>query len=270
MPDAQPAAPRGAIVTVEFVRHRNALLVRADLGPLFTDYYLHLADHGLRPEAEPDRLFKEALAAFTLYCASRPRPEHLAWTLGLQAPRLNLFLTGDNEDDTVAGRIFTENVRVAEHNVFYCDVVPRRGAEKRRSVVTFEGADALRAAEVFHADSEQRPARYFALGGDEYALLVAHPDCDLAWLAAVDGAELRGLAARETLALIERRDYRWECGCDQRKILGALAPVARQDKAELFGDQEAIRVQCPRCAATHVITREAMEAYLAAAPQGGA
>lgn len=264
------AVPQGSVVTVEFVRHRNALLVRADLSALFTDYYLHLADQGLRHPPELDRIFKDALAAFTLFCASRPRQEHLAWTLGLQSPRVNLFLAGDNEDDTVAGRIFTENVREGGRNVFYCDVVPRRGAEKRRSVVAFEGTDALHAAQVFHADSEQRPARYFPLGGDEYALLVAHPDCDLSWFNALGQGEIHTLASRETIPLIERRDYRWECGCNQRRILGALAPAARQDMGDLFGEGESIRVQCPRCAATHVVTREAMEAFLADPPKAGA
>lgn len=264
------AVPQGSVVTVEFVRHRNALLVRAELGELFTDLYLHLADQGLRHPEALDRFFKDALAAFTLFCASRPRPEHLAWTLGLQAPRANVFLAGDNEDDTVAGRIFTENVREAERNVFYCDVVPRRGAETRRSVVTFDGTDALQAAQTFHADSEQRPARYFHLGGDEYALLVAHPDCDLAWYRSIGQPEIRTLASRETLALIERRDYRWECGCNQRRIMRALAPAARQDMGDLFGEAESIRVQCPRCAAVHVVTREAMEAFLADPPKAGA
>lgn len=257
-------------MTVEFVRHRNALLVRADLGPLFMDHYLHLADHGMQHPRELDRIFKDALGAFTLYCASRPRNEHLAWTLGFQAPRVNVFLAGDNEDNVVVGRLFTENVREAAHNVFYCDVVPRRGAETRRSVVSFDGTDALRAAEVFHAESEQRPARYFHLGGDEYALLGAHPDCDLGWFRTVGQPEIRTLGERETLALIERRDYGWQCGCNQRKILGALAPAARQDMGDLFGDGESIRVQCPRCGATHVITREAMEAYLVQPPPPGA
>ena len=94
-------------------------------------------------------------------------------------------------------------------------------------------------------------------------MLISHPDCDEAWLRQVDLAGVKSLAETETLARIERRAYRWECGCTQQKILGALAPAARDDFAGLFHGDEAIHVQCPRCAATHVITREAMEAYLA-------
>jgi molecular chaperone Hsp33 len=269
MPENQADETGGTVVTTDFVRHRNALLARADFGPLFTDYYLHLAEHGLRHTAVQDRLFKDALAAFALHCASRPAHEHLAWTLNFQQPRLNLFLAGDNEDFTVAGRLFTGNVREAERNVFFSDLLPRRGAETRRSVVDFDGSDALKAVEAYYAGSEQRPARCFYLGGDEYALLSAHPDCDEAWFASEDPISIRTVAERETLAPIERRAYRWACGCNQRKILGALAPAFRARPEEMFGGAESIRVQCPRCAATHVVTREAMEAWVAQAPKAG-
>lgn len=270
MADNQTPEIDGTVVVTEFVRHRNALLARADFGALFTDYYLHLSQHGLKHDEAQDRLFKDALAAFTLHCASRPQGEHIAWTLNFQQPRLNLFLTGDNEDFDVAGRIFTENVRELPRNLFYGDNLPRRGAEKRRSVVEFDGADALRAVEAYYAGSEQRPGRLFYLGGDEYALLSSHPDCDEAWFAAVTQPEIRTLAERETLAPIERRAYRWNCGCTQQKILGALAPAFRADADGLYGGSESIRVQCPRCSATHVLTREAMEAYVAQTAKPGA
>lgn len=253
----------GAGVTVDFVRHRNALLARGDLGPLFTDHYLHLADNKLRYTSEQDALFRSALAAFTLHCASRPLNEHIAWTVNFQEPRLNLFLAGDNEDCTVTGRLFTENVREAADNVFFSDLMSRRGVEPRRSVVNFQGSDVRTAVEGYYARSEQRPARIFELGGDDHALLLAHPDCDLGWFNALDAAGVRNLGATETLASIQRRHYGWHCGCTQQKILAAIAPAFRADPAGLFGESETIRVECPRCAAAHTLTREAMEAYLA-------
>lgn len=263
MPDHSVPESEGAVVTVEFVRGRNAVLVRGDLISLFIDYYLHLADHGLKYSPEQDRIFKEGLAAFTLHCASHPQREHIAWTLNFQEPRLNLFLAGDNEDSLVVGRLFTENVREADHNFFYSDVVPRRGAETRRSVVNFAGADVLRAVEACYRESEQRTARLFDLGEDHFAMLVSHPDCDTTWFESVGKEALGNLQKTETLALIERRSYRWACGCGQQKILAALAPAARTNPDEVFGVDEVIHIQCPRCAALHTITREAMEAYLA-------
>jgi molecular chaperone Hsp33 len=170
----------------------------------------------------------------------------------------------------VVGRFFTENVREGARNIFYCDIVPRRGAEARRSVVEFDGSDIIRSVETFYRESEQRPVRYFELGQDEHALLIAHPDCDVAWMQSVTADAMRNLDQVETLALIERRHYRWQCGCTQEKILGVIAPAYRSDSAGLFGDDELIRVQCPRCAATHTLTREAMEAYLAQAKRSKA
>ena len=263
MQDDHASEVNGTEVTVDFVRHRNALLARADFGPLFTDYYLHLADNKLRYTPEQDGLFRTALAAFTLHCASRPLNEHLAWTMNFQQPRLNLFLTGDNEDCTVTGRIFTENVREADANVFFSDIMARRGVEPRRSAVNFSGGGVRAAVEGYYARSEQRPARLLELGGDDYALLLAHPDCDLAWFSALDAESVRNLGPAETLARIQTRNYGWHCGCTQQKILGAIAPAFRADPAGLFGDGETIRVECPRCAAVHTLTREAMEAYLA-------
>lgn len=267
MPEDQSAEPNGTVVTVNFVRHRNVMLVQADLGPLLLDYYLHLTDQNLRPNPAHDALLKQALVAFTLHAAARPHHEHLAWTIGLQEPRLNLFLAGDNEDFIVTGRLFTENVRGADRDVFYSEVMPGRGAEKRRSVVNFDGSDLFRAAETFYTDSEQRPARYFDLGDEHYAMLLAQPDCDEAWLQSLTRAEMQTLAATETLARIERRNYRWYCGCEQRKILAVLAPAARADMAGLFGEAEVIHVQCPRCAAAYNVTREVMEAWLAGSVQ---
>jgi molecular chaperone Hsp33 len=262
MAENQTGEVNGAVIVVDFVRQRNAMLVRADLSPLFVDYYLHLSEHGIKHSPENDTLLKNALAAFALHCASRPHGEHLAWTIGLQEPRLNLFLSGDNEDFFVVGRLFTENIREAAENVFYSDTVPRRGSESRRSVINFQGADLFAAVQDYYIRSEQRPMRFFDLGEDNYAMLIAQPDCDEKWLQAIETDGVRKLEETESLGRIERRVYQWQCGCNQQKILTALAPVARADMADLFGEGETIRVECPRCAAAHTITRETMEAYL--------
>jgi molecular chaperone Hsp33 len=263
MTENQAAELNGTVVTVDFIRHRNVMLVRADLSPLFVDYYLHLAEHGIKHSPENDQLLKNALAVFALHCASRPQAEHLAWTIGLQEPRLNLFFSGDNEDYALTGRMFTENVKDADKNVFYSDIVPRRGRETRRSVINFEGADLFAAAMAYYEQSEQRPMRFFDMGEDHYAMLISQPDCDEAWLKQATPDELRKISETETLGRIETRLYRWECGCNQQKMLAALAPVARADIDDLFGESEMIRVECPRCAAAHNLSRETMEAYLA-------
>ena len=256
-------ADAGLELTTKFVRQRHALLARADFAELFVDYYLHLGAQQLKPAPEHDAMFKRALAAFVLHCASRPRNEMTAWTINFQQPRVNIFLTGDHETGAVTGRVFEENVKELPENIFYADVV--RGREpKRRSAVNFTGADPLAAVEEFYLQSEQRGARLFELGEEEFALVSEHPDCDLAWLRALTADQVRDLATTETLAPLERRTYRWHCGCNHTRMLEVLAPAMKSDPHGLFGDGEKIEIRCPRCGARHAITREAMEAFVAA------
>ena len=262
MPEDIPNDP-GLEVRTYFVRNRNALLAKAAFSELFVDYYLHLSDHQIRVEPEHDALFKRALAGFVLQCASRPWNEMIAWTLHFQEPSLNIFLTGDNATGAITGRVFTENVRELGTNLFYSDVV--RGHEpKRRSAVDFAGTDPLGAAEVFYSRSEQRPGRYFQVGEEEFILLSAHPDCDAAWFADMTAHEAGAVENVETLVLMERRIYRWHCGCNQKRMMEVLAPTMRDAPEELFGPNEKIEIRCPRCGARHAITREAMEAFVAA------
>lgn len=265
-PEAPP--PDGLVVETHYVRGRNAVFARASFTLMYVDYFLHQADHGLKPEPAHAAVFKEALAAFTLFCASRPKNELTAWTLHFEEPLFNLFLIGDNDTGGIAGRTFDENVKRMEGNQFFSDVV--RGKQPpRRSTIAFEGADALRAVEAFYTNSEQRPARLFRLADEEFAIVCSHPDFDAEWLKALDADAVRRIPETEQLGLLERRLYKWECGCSEKKIMGVLAPSMRSAPDELFGGDPSVQVRCPRCGARYTITREALEAFLAAGGGGG-
>jgi molecular chaperone Hsp33 len=255
-------ADAGTEVRTNYVRNRNALLAQAEFGDMFVDYYLHLSANRLKIAPEHDAMFKRALAAFTLHCASRPWNELVAWTINFQNPLVNLFLTGDNETGAVTGRVFDENVKEGPENLFFADVV-HDNQPKRRSAVTFTGRDPIAAVEKFYAQSEQRGARYFQLGEEEFALLNEHPDCDLGWFQSITVDQVRKLDTAETLAPMERRIYRWHCGCNQQRMMEVLAPTMKQDPAALFGDDDKLEIRCPRCGARHMITRESLEAFVA-------
>ena len=218
MPETTPpnTADAGHEVRSYFIRNRNVLLARADFGPMYVDYYLHLSANQIKVAPEHDALFKRALAAFTLHCASRPWNEMTAWTINFQQPLVNLFLTGDNETGAVTGRVFDENVKEGPENLFFADVVRGQQA-KRRSAVTFEGADPIVAAEKFYAQSEQRSSRYFQLGEEEFAMVNEHPDCDLAWFSALTAEQVRRLDESETLA-IRVRDDTVSCASPRTRI----------------------------------------------------
>jgi len=255
--------PQGLEVRTYFVRKRHALVARADFGELYVDYYLHQGQFGRHHRPAEDAMIKEALAAVTLHCASRPWNETTAWTIHFVNPLVNLFVTGDNNRGTVVGQVFTEDVKEDGRNLFLSDTV-RGSSPARRSVVEFPETEVFPAVEHYYGQSEQRPARLFRHGEEDFVMVSAHPDGDMPWFEGLDDAAIRRLDETEELSLIERRFYRWECGCDEKRMMDALAPVMSRSADELFGDEPAIRMSCPRCGARYAITREAMEAHVRA------
>lgn len=262
MEDSQQAPSEGVIATSEFVRHRNALLAQANLTDLYLDHYLHLGDKHVQLAPEHDLLLKKLLAIVVLHCASRPRNEIMAWSINLQDPLCNLFASGDNEDCTVVGRVFTENIKQGPENLFFLETSKDR-RPGQRSVVSFQGANLFAAGENFYAHSEQRIARFFDLGDETIAMLSEHPDCDLDWFHAIDTEGIRKLRENETVVGLERRHYKWKCGCSEQRIFKILLPGMRQSPEELFAGEDSLKLDCPRCGAHFRILREALEAYAA-------
>lgn len=263
MPESDPIADPGIEVRTYFVRGRNALVARAEFSELYAALYLHQMDIGVRLEPACDHLLRDALATVALHLASRPRDESCAWTVNFQDPRANVFVAGDNPLGTVVGTVFTENIREAAGGVFYADFV-EGNKPPRRSVVEFSGGDFLSAVETFYRQSEQRPARLFRYDTEDLVLVSAQPDCDLEWLKSLTTDSVRQLDKEAELSLLEQRRYRFACGCNQDRILAMMLPVLRKQTDEVFAGEETIRIHCPRCGARHILTRESVEAALAA------
>ena len=244
-----------------FVRNRNALAVRAEFSQLFVDYYLHLMDNELRNEPEADKMLKDALVGLTLHMASRPIQETHAWTMNFQEPLLNVFVTGSSLGQNVVGRVFDEGVREASVGVFHAEHTSQEG-ERRRSSVEITGTDVFRVIEGYYRQSEQRLARIFAYDEEDFVFVSAQPDCDEAWLESLDDDTIRSLDTDEELSLLEKREFRFECGCTLEKIYPALAPLIANGLDDLFLGDDSIKVTCPRCAARWRVTREQLEAVM--------
>jgi molecular chaperone Hsp33 len=164
--------PQGLEVRTYFVRERNALVARADFGEMYVDYYLHQSTLGHRPAPGPDAMLKDALAALTLHCASRPWNETTAWTIHFADPLVNLFVTGDNARGAVVGQLFTDNVKRDGRSVFISDVLRGTG-QPRRSIVELQDADVFHAVERYYEQSEQSPARLFRHGDEDFVMVSA-------------------------------------------------------------------------------------------------
>ena len=238
-----------------FVRHRNALLLRGQFTRLYVDYYLHLMQHGIRHPAELDQMLKDALTMLVLHLVARPWSETIAWTVNLRAPRVNLFVTGGSVQECVTGRVFTEDVREPDRNFFYSQTTSPDLPEPRTSTVEVTGKDPIAWIGRYYQQSEQRPARAFRLDDENFALVTAQPDCDMEWFEALDEEAVSKIDATEETKLLETRRFRFHCGCTLEKILPILGGWKNRID-DLFAGAATINLQCPRCAAGYLVTRE--------------
>jgi molecular chaperone Hsp33 len=253
----QPVEEHTTVESV-FIRHRNALLLRGQFTPIFTDYYLHLMQHGIRHTPDLDGMLKDSMAMLALHLVARPWAETSAWTVNLRAPRVNLFVTGGSLAGTLTGRVFTEDVREPDRNFFYAQTTTPGTPEPRTSMLEVDGKDPLRWIAQYYDQSEQRPARAFRLDDEVFALVAAQPDCDLDWFASLDESAVATLQSHEETNVLETRKFKFLCGCTLEKILPVLGGW-RDRLDELFEDSDTIRIQCPRCAAKYRVTRDMLQ-----------
>ncbi len=255
--------PNASVLEVRtyFVRGRNALVARADFEALYIDYYLHRADHDLTYTNEQDAMLKDALGAMALHLASRPQDENCGWTLNFQKPLLNLFVTGNTRPGRIAGRVFSEDVRDMGANIFSAQTT-RVGHPAQQSLVQVEGKDVFSCVEQYYQQSEQRLARLFRHGEEDFVMITSQPDCDETWLESLKVEDVRELDQQETLSPLETRQYIWKCGCTVERLYPILAKLSPEALKEAFGEDDVMTVQCPRCGARYRARKEQFEAWV--------
>lgn len=235
-----------------FIRHKNVLMVRAQFTPIYTDYYLHLMEQNLRHKEELDQKLKDLMALLTLHLVARPWAESIAWTINLRAPRVNLFVTGSSLFENITGHLFTENVREPDRDILYSQTLVKN-TEGRRSHVELETENPLEWMETYYLQSEQRPARAFRLDDENFVLLAAQPDADIAWLESLSIEDVAKILENEETKVLETRKFRFHCGCSVDKILPALRSW-KDRKDELFLGDPSVEASCPRCGAKFLVT----------------
>lgn len=256
MVENMETAPEEAFIKVEsiFIRHKNILAVKGSFSDLYTDYYVHLMENGIKHKEQVDLMLKNALSVLTLHLVARPWRETIAWTVNMRAPRVNLFVSGGSVNEFITGRVFTENVRETDRNLMYSQTLAK-GTEPRTSTIEIDSADPMKWVEQFYEQSEQRPGKCFELPNEEFVLFAAQPDFNEEWFNSLNEEKAAAFLDVEETKVLETRRFRFFCGCNVDRVLPALS--AYKDKPEeLFQGEDSITMQCPRCATKHVITRE--------------
>ena len=77
----------------------------------------------------------------------------------------------------------------------------------------------------------------------------------MAWFAAITAGQVATLTETEEHKTLETRKFKFACGCNLERILPSLS-AWKEKPEELFGDDPAISIQCPRCARKFTVTRE--------------
>ena len=247
-PDSGPAGPAigEAFVHRLLDDEHDLLVVRADFAAFFDGYL----DHVRRWDHEPDPLGQtfmlQGFGAAVLHLSCRPPGEYVGWTIHVERPPTNLFLTGDSAESIVTGRIYTEHVKVDGEGSRMFVQSGRAGGTPTQSTVGVEGLDVLKFFEQYYRQSEQTPARILEVTPTEFVMLQALPEADDDWLLGLDRDQALGVA-EDDLKPLDVRVFRYQCGCNPKRMVGVVRELFRDRPEELFDGDGGVEISCPRC-----------------------
>jgi hypothetical protein len=254
-----PAGRIGETTVRRFIDPKRVLrLAEADMAPLFAAYDEHVRRWELPQDPGARALVESGLAALTLHLATRLADESVGVTLNLVSPPRNIFLTGHAGDGTITARVFVDDVQTAATGrLFVQSFRPSTGTVQ--SIVEVEGDDMLAMFGAYYERSEQFPARFLRLGAARVGLVQALPDGGKEALAAAEDATVRALFDGPKDLLVEQV-FRFRCGCNPGKIVGALREIFAGRDEDLFRGDTGVEAFCPRCGARWWIERAAYDA----------
>lgn len=243
-------------------RQENVLVLAGQLSPIASELELHALSNGLTYDPFVRQILCDGLTALALHLAARPVDEYVGWTVSVQKPPMNLFFTGNCQDESLAGRAFLDEgeVRPRDRNLLVAQS-RRPGAEPHESFVEVDGIDIFAMIEHYYRQSEQRQGRFLTEEGRDAILLQSLPDSDVNWLRDVTRDELEERIAGADLQLLAERRYR-HCGCDRARMIGMLKATYGSDTSALFEGDERVELQCRRCAARLEVTEDEYRSYL--------
>lgn len=251
----------GARIECHLDREHDVLVTVGDLASLHRELDLHLLSIGVVLDAFTLESLRDGIAAMALYLVSRPRFESFGWTIHLEAPLRNIFVSGTAGEASVVGRAFLEGVHSSAQNRFFAQI-GRPFGELQTSSVDVRGTDVFDIVRQYCEQSDQQLVRIFRGEGRRVTLVSALPATDPTWLSALRAEEAAALTGRPTVKRISEKRVVFRCGCDIGRIAELVAKLYEEDPEELFLGDPAVEVECPRCAAKHHLSRGLFDASL--------
>ena len=228
-------------------RRHHALVVRGSFAEARFCRDLYEARHGIAAASgtaavELDR----ALAALAL--AGVALVERESWGISVTLPGRDFGLfVGLEAEGMICGRIAP-----AEREGVLA-VVQRQRAGGPLVQSTFEppGADVVEVFEEYYRRVEQVPTRLGVTDGWEGALIQSLPGGELSFADGLPAGELtdlidRKIAAGDMEPMHEVLIF-YECRCNDDLIRAMISSVSGDARADLFGREPALLIECPRC-----------------------
>jgi molecular chaperone Hsp33 len=234
-------------------RSKELVCAQAEFGRLFEGFVSHAGSLGPLPSGKVLEWMRQCLAAASLHLSLLPKDQYCGWTLNLTSPRTNIFLAGDNSEFQITGRIHNQHVKTQTSNRLFIESC-RPKHKATRGIVEFKGDDILQAFERYYASSIQLKARLFELEPNRFFLLQGLPRAEKNCLKNMALNEAQELA-KQPLEPIEDRTYRFQCGCNKKKIMQILRSMFQKKPEDLFQGDKEVETQCPRCGRNWLINR---------------
>ena len=244
------------IVRSKYFAGKEALLVHVDMSAYLIDYYLHRKKIGAKIAPHQDQSLKDLLACLAIHLTTRSAAQSHAWTLHtVSEPPFSLFATGavtsvlENREAKgyLVGNILTDHITHTDVNSLHTQFTDNVGKSFKSYVQTDELTDVGEIVEHFYAQSEQQPLRVHLSRTSDIAIgLAALPDFDRQWF---EAAKLEDYL--DGAAIANDPMFTWllefQCECSPQKLIPFFQTIPKESLDDLYGEDEAIIIACPRC-----------------------
>lgn len=256
------ATPYVLVAKSEYIPKREGLLVRIDMSDYLIDYYMHRKD--VAPQTDPihDEKLKELIACFAIHLSARSAKETHAWTVHIVADTpYSLFVTGNTGeiDSTgvnrgyIVGHILTDHIRHTDVNSIHAQYSGKGGSFT--SMVRCDAVTIAGMVEEFYTQSEQHPLRIKLSDNSDTALgLVALPEYDPEWITSIDIDEA-ATSSEIIRSPLSTTTFAFACDCSAEKLLPFFNSLTQASLDELYGEDQELQINCPRCGRTFPIKR---------------
>ena len=247
----------------DYLPGKEGLFIKADLSSYLIDYYLHRREVAANTLPEHDERLKDLIACFAVHLTLRSSTETHAWTVHLVAEQpYSLFVTGSAGalDDLgesrgfLVGHVLTDHIRHTDVNSMHAQFTDKKGTTFK-SYVKSDVADIPRIVEQYYEQSEQLPLRLSLPKNSDVAIaLAALPEYDRQWF---DSVSLDSVADDCAGSVKKMRICRYDfaCDCSPAKLLPFFRSLPDETLNELYGDDQAVIIVCPRCGRKFPIAR---------------